>query len=90
MACVRTAPTSHDDFWLARDDERTEARSRERAQAALALLASRGVRDGRLLDVGCGPGWALETFRQAGFDAVGVDASPVAVDRARSRGPSSR
>ncbi|WP_165245797.1 class I SAM-dependent methyltransferase [Paludisphaera soli] len=39
----------------------------------------------RLLDAGCGPGLVSEAFLKAGFQVVGVDLSPVMVDRARLR-----
>ena len=44
------------------------------------------VRPGRLLDVGCGPGFLLEAARERGWDAVGVDPSPFSVARARKEG----
>ena len=40
-------------------------------------------RPGRVLDVGCGGGWFLRAAGDRGWDAVGVDLSPVAVRRAR-------
>jgi SAM-dependent methyltransferase len=46
-----------------------------------APLPYRG--EGRILDVGCGPGKLLKTFREQGWDTYGVDFSPVAVDYAR-------
>jgi SAM-dependent methyltransferase len=39
----------------------------------------------RLLEVGCGAGRFLETFRQAGFDVTGVEASPDLLAKARRR-----
>lgn len=41
---------------------------------------------GRILDVGCGAGRHLLAFAAAGHDAVGVDASPLAVEVTRARG----
>ena len=41
---------------------------------------------GRLLDVGCGDGRYLAFFRDLGWEAHGTDPSPVAVERARTRG----
>lgn len=41
---------------------------------------------GRLLDVGCGPGRLLQELREHGWEVYGVDFSPVAVERARSVG----
>ena len=73
----------YDQYWTERDRARTEARSRRRAALALDML---GDRRGRLLELGCGPGWARERFAAAGFEAVGVDVSQTAVDDARQRG----
>ena len=48
------------------------------------MLPYRG--QGRLLDVGCGPGRLLQDLRDQGWDVFGVDFSTVAVERARSMG----
>ena len=69
----------YDAYWQARNTERTRARSRERAAVAVELLKQAGRLRGRLLEVGCGPGWALEVFQDAGFDVAGADCSPRAV-----------
>lgn len=58
----------YDDYWRKRDLERG------RAAIGLQLL---GEKRGLLLEVGCGPGWALERFREAGFNVKGLDASAV-------------
>ncbi|MBN1441806.1 MAG: class I SAM-dependent methyltransferase [Planctomycetes bacterium] len=63
--------------------ERGGARSAE-PSAGASPRTSAGRR--RLLEVGCGPGWALEVFAAAGYDARGVDISPEAVEEARRRG----
>ncbi|HVL88836.1 MAG TPA: class I SAM-dependent methyltransferase [Actinomycetota bacterium] len=44
------------------------------------------VGPGRLLDVGCGLGYLLESARARGWEAVGVDPSPFSVRRAREKG----
>lgn len=41
---------------------------------------------GKLLEIGCGDGWFLETAKQAGFDARGLDADRARVATARRRG----
>ena len=81
-----TTGSQYDRYWLERDVERTRARSRARAALALRLLTRAGRTGGRLLEVGCGPGWALDVFRAAGYDASGVDVSREAAERARERG----
>lgn len=40
----------------------------------------------RLLDIGCGPGAVLDTYRQLGWEVAGIDQSADAVARARGRG----
>ncbi len=81
----------YDSYWRDRDEGRTRARSRSRAFLALRLLEE-VARDttasspARLYEIGCGPGWALEVFREAGFEVGGCDVSPAAVDRARELG----
>lgn len=41
---------------------------------------------GRILDVGCGPGKLLRVLRERGWDTYGVDFSAVAVEAARQQG----
>jgi 2-polyprenyl-3-methyl-5-hydroxy-6-metoxy-1,4-benzoquinol methylase len=55
--------------------------------AALERLVSEaGFPPGsRLLDAGCGPGLVAEAFLKAGRRVVGVDLSPVMIERARAR-----
>ena len=80
----------YDHYWSARERRHTESRSRERARLAVQLLRKGGLARGSLLDAGCGPGWPLEEFARSGFQAVGVDASAVAIHEARSRGLDAR
>ena len=54
-------------------------------QPAFARLAERGLLTGQLLDAGCGTGEHTLLAASAGADAVGVDASPLAVQRARGK-----
>jgi len=52
--------------------------------AAHRLAWLRSVRpQGRLLEVGCGPGHLLAKAREAGFEVTGVDANPSCARRAR-------
>jgi len=41
---------------------------------------------GKLLDIGCGPGYFLTVARQYGWEAVGLDVSKVIVNLAKKRG----
>jgi SAM-dependent methyltransferase len=39
----------------------------------------------RLLDIGCGAGWTSAFFAERGYDVLGIDLSPEAIDYATSR-----
>jgi SAM-dependent methyltransferase len=56
-----------------------------RPQPAFARLADSGLLSGRVLDSGCGTGEHTLLAAARGADAVGVDLSPRAVARARSK-----
>lgn len=56
-------------------------RARERIRAI-----RRHKRNGRLLDVGCGPGDLLVEARRAGFEPLGLEYSPALAAHARDRG----
>jgi methionine biosynthesis protein MetW len=80
------ASALYNSYWDSMDRERAMARSRERAETSLELLESLDASEGRLLDVGSGPGWALEVFAREGLAATGLEVSARGVDEARQRG----
>jgi SAM-dependent methyltransferase len=51
----------------------------------LAVLAGRGIRGGRVIDLGCGEGRDSVHLAGQGFDVLGVDVSAAALGLARSR-----
>jgi 2-polyprenyl-3-methyl-5-hydroxy-6-metoxy-1,4-benzoquinol methylase len=57
---------------------------------ALAVRVLRGIHEphgaGRLLDIGCGAGGLLETYRQLGWSAAGIENDPHATAACRRRG----
>ncbi len=62
----------------------------EAAPLLLRLMRSRGVREGLVVDLGCGTGlWAKELL-EAGYEVLGVDISPAMTARARRRVPGAR
>lgn len=61
--------------------------ARRAAPGVLALLRSRGIASGLVIDLGCGTGiWAQELLR-AGYQVLGVDISPAMIALARQRAP---
>ena len=57
------------------------------ASGLLELLDNHGIKDGLVIDLGCGTGiWAAELSRH-GYDVLGVDISAAMIDIARKRVP---
>ena len=56
-----------------------------RPQPAFVRLAARGMLTGQVLDAGCGTGEHTLLAASSGADALGVDVSPLAVERARAK-----
>jgi CMP-N-acetylneuraminic acid synthetase/SAM-dependent methyltransferase len=71
------------DLGISSHEYRVQRFGRERVD-----IMARHVRAGRprLLDVGCSTGFVVEAARERGWDAVGLDLNPSAVDYGRSRG----
>jgi SAM-dependent methyltransferase len=66
-------------------DEYVDRHGDRDAVAALVDEFCERVDGGRVLDVGCGPGWETAEFASRGFDSVGVDLSPAFLARAAAR-----
>src|SRR3954451_8736126 len=60
------------------------------AQELLDRLRAAGVRAGVVVDLGCGTGILAGRVAAAGYEGLGLDVSPEAVDLARRRVPSGR
>jgi SAM-dependent methyltransferase len=56
-----------------------------RPQPAFVRLAEEGLLAGRVLDAGCGTGEQTLLAASFGADAVGIDVSPRAIERARAK-----
>ncbi len=54
-------------------------------QAGVIQLARSGMITGRVLDLGCGTGENALFLAAEGFDVLGVDASSIAIERARAK-----
>jgi len=63
-----------------------EAERRRTSSRRLRQVEAVAPRRGRLLDVGCSHGYFLEAAQASGWEAVGVEVNPRAVEAARARG----
>jgi SAM-dependent methyltransferase len=57
------------------------------AAGVLELLGKHGIRDGVIVDIGCGSGILSRELVRAGFDVHGFDASPSMIALARKTAP---
>jgi SAM-dependent methyltransferase len=79
-----------EDYFLGENTEEGKVRvsSMKRATARLyleKLLAYSGIREGKLLEIGCGTGEFLVEARQLGFEVEGLEISPHAAATANAR-----
>lgn len=51
------------------------------------LLQQKGIRDGLVVDLGCGSGTWARTLADSGYQVIGVDISPAMIELARQRVP---
>jgi SAM-dependent methyltransferase len=59
-------------------------------RGVLASLTKLGIRDGLMVDVGCGSGVLARALVDAGFEVLGIDASPSMIEIARTTAPEAR
>ena len=64
--------------------------ARDAAPGLLRRLRRAGVRDGLVVDLGCGSGIWARALTDAGYDVLGVDGSAAMLALARERAPSAR
>lgn len=60
------------------------------ASGVLELLWRRGIREGLVVDAGCGSGILARELTGAGFGVLGIDASPAMIELARETAPRAR
>lgn len=56
-----------------------------RPQPAIARLAETGQIAGLVLDIGCGTGENVLYLAEHGYEVVGIDGAPTAIDKARAK-----
>lgn len=64
--------------------------ARNAAELLLQRLAAEGIREGLVVDLGCGTGILSEAVSDAGYDVLGIDLSPVMIEIAQQRVPEGR
>jgi SAM-dependent methyltransferase len=57
------------------------------APEIVRLLRARGIRRGRIVEIGCGAGTVARVLADAGFEVLGIDVSPAMIRLARRRAP---
>lgn len=57
------------------------------SRGIIASLTAHGIRDGLIVDIGCGSGVLARALTNAGFDVLGIDASPAMIGLARATAP---
>lgn len=61
--------------------------ARGAAPGVLAMLQDAGIRDGLVVDLGCGSGIWADVLTRHGYDVLGIDRAPAMVARARTTAP---
>lgn len=64
--------------------------AQEAAPGVLALLQESGIRQGLVVDLGCGSGTWARALVEAGFEVLGVDFAPAMIELARGVAPAAR
>lgn len=64
--------------------------SRGAAVTLLRVLRQRNIKEGLVVDLGCGPGTLAEELTHAGYDVLGIDTSAAMLRLARERAPLAR
>jgi 2-polyprenyl-3-methyl-5-hydroxy-6-metoxy-1,4-benzoquinol methylase len=64
--------------------------ARRAAPELIRTLRNHGIRRGLVVDVGCGGAPLAEPLMEAGYEVLGIDASPAMIHLARARAPEAR
>ena len=78
-----SSDSNRPDFWTVRYAAGKTPWDFAGVPAALKSFLARSSAPGRVLIPGCGSGYELQAFHDAGCDVVGIDVSPAAVDHAK-------
>src|SRR5881628_3235649 len=79
----KSVDSTHPDFWTSRYATGKTPWDFGGVPAAVKSFLSRSSGPGRVLIPGCGSGYEVQPFHDAGYDVTAIDFSPAAVARAR-------
>ena len=74
----------HPDFWTVRYAAGKTPWDFGGVPAALKSFLARSSTRGRVLIPGCGSGYEVQAFHDAGYDVTGIDFSPAAIEQAQN------
>jgi SAM-dependent methyltransferase len=75
--------STHPDFWNSRYATGKTPWDFGGVPAALKSFLARSSAPGRVLIPGCGSGYEVQAFHEAGYDVTAIDFSPAAVDQTK-------
>lgn len=64
--------------------------ARVASAGVIASLEAHDIREGLIVDIGCGSGVLARALTDAGYDVLGIDASPAMIELARVTAPAAR
>jgi SAM-dependent methyltransferase len=76
--------STHPDFWNGRYVAGKTPWDFGGVPAALKSFLAKSSASGRVLIPGCGSGYEVQAFHEAGYDVTAIDFSPAAVDQAKN------
>jgi len=71
------------EYQLTAEDYRNGTWNHDVSQNRNALIAGMSKKQGKILDLGCGPGRDLVAFQEMGYEVTGLDATPAFVEMAK-------
>jgi SAM-dependent methyltransferase len=79
----KTLDSTHPDFWNGRYAVGKTPWDFGGVPAAVKSFLARSSAPGKILIPGCGSGYEVKAFHEAGYDVTAIDFSPAAVDQAK-------
>jgi SAM-dependent methyltransferase len=79
----KSVDSTHPDFWTGRYVAGKTPWDFGGVPAALKSFLARSSASGKVLIPGCGSGYEVQAFHEAGYDVTAIDFSPAAIDQAK-------